>query len=78
MTAITISGLQPGSSYIFKVSVIGGGVNVGSSSNTVTVDTGSLPGRQTVANYQSSPGEGSTTIIQADILVPYAFIRLYI
>lgn len=77
MTAITIGGLQPGTSYIFKVSAVGGGGNVGSSSNTVTVDTESLPGGQTVANYQSSPGEGSTTI-QADILVPYAFIRLYI
>jgi hypothetical protein len=77
MTAITIGGLQPGTSYSFHVNAVGGGGAVGSSSNTVTVDTQSLPGGQTVTKYQSSPGEGSTTI-QADILVPYAFIRLYI
>jgi hypothetical protein len=46
-------------------------------SNTSTVKTNLLPGGKIVANWKSMPGEGST-IIKADILVPYAFIPLYI
>jgi hypothetical protein len=77
MTMITVDGLQPGASHAFHVSAVGGGGHIGSASNTVTVDTKSLPNGNIITNYHSSPGADSTTI-QADILVPYAFIRLYI
>lgn len=77
MTTVTIGGLKSGTSNVLHVSAVGAGGHLGSSSNTVTVDTKSLPGGETVANCLSSPREGSTTI-QADILVPYAFVRLYI
>lgn len=77
MTSITIGGLQPGASHVFHVSAVGGGGNLGPSSNTITFDTKSLPAGKTVSDYHSSPGVASTSI-QADILVPYAFIRLYI
>ncbi|OGM49583.1 hypothetical protein ABOM_001752 [Aspergillus bombycis] len=77
MTTITIGGLQPGARHAFHVSAVGGGGNLGSASSTVAVITESLPNGNTIANYHSSPGADSTTI-QADILVPYAFIRLYI
>ncbi|KAB8211919.1 fibronectin type III domain protein [Aspergillus parasiticus] len=77
MTTITIGGLQPGARHIFHVSAVGGGGNIGSASMTVPVITESLPDGNTIANYHSSPGPDSTTIT-ADILVPYAFIRLYI
>ncbi|THC88424.1 hypothetical protein EYZ11_012126 [Aspergillus tanneri] len=77
MTTITIGGLQPGASHAFQISAVGGGGQIGSSSNTATVNTKSLPNGKTIVNYHSSPGADSTTV-QADILVPYAFIRLYI
>ncbi|PKY04114.1 fibronectin type III domain protein [Aspergillus campestris IBT 28561] len=77
MTAITIGGLGSGASHAFHVSAVGGGGHIGTSSNTVTVKTKSLPNGKTITKYHSSPGADSTTI-QADILVPYAFIRLYI
>ncbi|KAJ6080564.1 hypothetical protein N7499_005438 [Penicillium canescens] len=77
MTQITLGGLTPGASHDFHVSAVGGGGDLGSSSNTVTVVTDSLPNGKTVTNWHSTPQEGST-IIKADILVPYAFVRLYL
>ncbi|KAH8431510.1 uncharacterized protein LDX57_009173 [Aspergillus melleus] len=77
MTTITIGGLTSGSSHELHVKAVGGGGDTGSPSNTVTVNTKSLPGGKTVVNYHSSPGATSTTI-QADILVPYSFVRLYL
>ncbi|KAJ6038212.1 uncharacterized protein N7446_005026 [Penicillium canescens] len=77
MTQITLGSLTPGASHDFHVSAVGGGGDLGSSSSTVTVVTDSLPNGKTVTNWHSTPQEGST-IIKADILVPYAFVRLYL
>lgn len=77
MTAITIGGLQSGTSNTFSIRAVGGGGNTGSSSNTVTVNTESLPNGKTIADYNVTAGATSTTY-HADILVPYAFVRLYI
>lgn len=77
MTQITLGGLTPGSGYAFHVRALGGAGNMGPASDPVTVNTDALPGGKTVANWKSTPKEGSTTI-KAEILVPYAFVRLYI
>ncbi|PYH68086.1 uncharacterized protein BO88DRAFT_426729 [Aspergillus vadensis CBS 113365] len=77
MTTVTIGGLDPGSSYALHVNAVGGSGKLGSSSNTVTVETTSLPDGKTVTNAYASPSEGATTV-HADILVPYSFVRLYI
>lgn len=77
MTAITIGGLPSGSHVNFYVKAIGTHGDPGPSSNTVGVDTTPLPDGKTVTNYKASPSGASTTY-QADILVPYAFVRLYI
>ncbi|KAJ5423592.1 hypothetical protein N7491_008808 [Penicillium cf. griseofulvum] len=77
MTAITIGGLQSGTSYTLHVTAIGGAGKLGTASNSVTVKTKALPGGETITNYKSSPGATSSTFA-ADILVPYAFIRLYL
>ncbi|GLA52547.1 hypothetical protein AnigIFM63604_009412 [Aspergillus niger] len=77
MTTVTIGGLDSGTSYALYVSAVGGSGNLGSSSNTVAVETTSLPDGKTVTNSYASTSEGSTTI-HADILVPYSFVRLYI
>lgn len=75
MTTITIGGLQSGTSNVLSVRAVGGGGNTGSSSNTVTVNTESLPSGKTIADYNVTTGATSTTY-HADILVPYAFVRL--
>jgi hypothetical protein len=77
MTSITIGGLTPGTTNSFHVSAVGGSGNVGASSPTVSVTTKALPAGHAIANYNSSPGKSSTTY-KADIVVPYAFIRLYL
>lgn len=61
----------------FHVSAVGGSGRVGPASSTVTVHAKPLPNENIIVNYHSSPGADSTTI-QADILVLYYFIRLYI
>ncbi|KAH7390394.1 hypothetical protein BKA64DRAFT_747488 [Cadophora sp. MPI-SDFR-AT-0126] len=77
MTSMTIGGLSPGNSYEFYVLPVGQGGNTGFSSNRVTVNTNALPGGVSIINYSASPSGGSTTF-KADILVPYAFVHLYI
>ncbi|RAL15201.1 uncharacterized protein BO97DRAFT_463072 [Aspergillus homomorphus CBS 101889] len=77
MNGVTIGGLDTGTSYTIYVSAVGEGGTLGSSSNQVTVTTDSLPDGKTVANYKSSPRENST-VIEADVLVPYSIVRLYL
>lgn len=78
MSQVTIGNLAPGSSsLVFSVESIGGDGSQSSASNSVTSNTLSLPGGQTVVNVDVVPGATSTTY-QADILVPYAFLRVYI
>ncbi|KAL3451137.1 Spherulation-specific family 4-domain-containing protein [Aspergillus insuetus] len=77
MTALTVGGLASGTSYTLHVAAVGGSGNVGAASNTVTVATKSLPGGNTITDYKAIPGTDSSTF-SADILVPYAFIRLYL
>jgi len=77
MTTITIGNLAPGSTNSFYVCAVGGGGNVGPSSPTVSTTTKFLPAGHTVTNYDSSPG-ATSTIYKADVLIPYAFVRLYL
>ncbi|KAL3492448.1 Spherulation-specific family 4-domain-containing protein [Aspergillus germanicus] len=75
MTTITVGGLKAGSTYMLHVSAVGGSGTLGSPSNSVTVSTKALPLGKTITNYASIP-QADTTTFTADILVPYAFIRL--
>jgi hypothetical protein len=77
MTTITIGSLQPGTRYAFYAKAIGGGGVEGPQSPTSQMTTLSLPNSETVSNLRYSGGSTSTTY-QADILVPYAFVRLYL
>jgi hypothetical protein len=77
MTTITVGGLKAGSTYTLHVNAVGGSGTIGSPSNSVTVSTKALPLGKTITNYASKP-QADTTIFTADILIPYAFIRLYV
>ncbi|KAJ5273499.1 hypothetical protein N7478_008624 [Penicillium angulare] len=77
MTSITIGGLQPGTSYTFTVRAVGGGGTTGSASNTLTVNTKSLPDGNAISNLNATAGASSTTYT-ADVLIPYNSFSLYI
>ncbi|PVH73435.1 hypothetical protein DL98DRAFT_607326, partial [Cadophora sp. DSE1049] len=77
MKEVTIGGLAPGTSNTFTVTALGGNGKESGTSNSAMANTKSLPDGKTVINYSSKPSSGSTTI-KADVLVPYAFVRLYI
>lgn len=76
LTRATIGMLKPGSSASFEVKTIlsSGG---GGGSKSLTASTKSLPSGGSITNvsYQKS---GSTVVYTADVLVPYAFVRLFI
>lgn len=77
ITTLIISRLKPGTTYKLYISIVGEGGNISSYSNIITINTKLLPGRQTITNYYSSPGT-YFIIYTIKILVPYAFIHLYI
>lgn len=77
MTSATIGGLQPGTRYAFYMRAIGGGGQMGAQSPTSQMVTMSLPGGNSVSNLRYT-GDATTTTFQADVLVPYAFVRLFL
>ena len=78
MTTVTVGGLTPGSSYVFGLAVILPDGIESSISDTVSMSTLPLPsGGHTVRTASVSAGASSTTYT-ASILVPYAFIRLFL
>ncbi|KAH8819032.1 Spherulation-specific family 4-domain-containing protein [Xylogone sp. PMI_703] len=79
MTHTTIANRDPGSSGLtFEVYGIGGDGSLSSASNSVTANTPELPDGQTIANVQMISSTATTTTYQADILIPYAFLRVFI
>jgi hypothetical protein len=78
MTTVTIGGLDPGTSYTFGMSAINPDGTGAGIFDTVSVSTDSLPkGGHTVSDVSLS-GDGGSTTYTARILVPYAFVRLFI
>ncbi|KAF6803837.1 hypothetical protein CSOJ01_10621 [Colletotrichum sojae] len=77
MTVIVLGNLSPGTSYTFHVAAIGAGGIRSALSSKVIVQTMALPDGMTVIDHKSTPSTTST-VVQANILVPYAFVRVYI
>ncbi|KAB5511567.1 Spherulation-specific family 4-domain-containing protein [Coniochaeta sp. 2T2.1] len=77
MTSITIGGVPPGTAHTFTVTAVGSGGTTGPSSPSASTTTMSLPGGKPVTQASASI-LGSMTTIKADILVPYAFLCIYI
>lgn len=73
----TVGGYQPGSSSSFTVAAVGGGGSVSGQSSSVAVSFKSLPGGKTIRNQKAVASAGETTIT-VDVLVPYAFVRVFI
>jgi hypothetical protein len=78
MSRVTIGNINPGSSGLsFTLRAIGGDGSETGDSASASTNTLSLPNNQAIANISASPSTTST-IVNADILVPYAFLRIFI
>lgn len=77
MTDIVLGNLSPGTSYTFRVAAIGAGGIRSALSSKVIVQTMGLPDGMTVIDHKPTPSTTST-IVRANILVPYAFVRVYL
>ncbi|KAH1666586.1 hypothetical protein KXX65_000361 [Aspergillus fumigatus] len=77
MARVTIGNISPGSSMSFTVRAIGKNGKETIDSHSVSATTQSLPNNQAVTNVKVGKSATSTTI-QADFLIPYAFMRVYL
>ncbi|OAK94553.1 hypothetical protein IQ06DRAFT_286666 [Phaeosphaeriaceae sp. SRC1lsM3a] len=76
LTRATVGMLQPGTSASFEVKTVlsSGG---GGGARSITASTKSLPANGSITNV-SYKNNGGTVTYTADVLVPYAFVRLFI
>ncbi|KAH2312531.1 hypothetical protein KXV47_003722 [Aspergillus fumigatus] len=77
MARVTIGNISPGSSMSFSVRAIGKNGKETIDSHSVSATTQSLPNNQAVTNVKVGKSATSTTI-QADFLIPHAFMRVYL
>ncbi|KAI2733367.1 CAZyme family GH135 [Penicillium roqueforti] len=78
LTRATVGMLDPGSSGIsFEVRTVLTSGSGGGSSRTISASTKSLPSDGPITNV-SYTQNGDTVVYKADVLVPYAFVRLFI
>ncbi|OJI89883.1 hypothetical protein ASPTUDRAFT_79749 [Aspergillus tubingensis CBS 134.48] len=77
ITKVTIGNIDHGTSITFTVKAIGSGGSASGNSNSVEATTLELPDNQPVTNVKSSSTATKTTV-QADILIPFAFQRVFL
>nr|OQO27418.1 hypothetical protein B0A51_07869 [Rachicladosporium sp. CCFEE 5018] len=78
MTAVTVGGLTPGQSYVFSLAAMLGDGTSSTKSNSITMTTMSLPGNGHTVSSTSVTMSGGSTTYTARILVPYAYVRIFI
>lgn len=75
---MTIGGLEPGILYKFDIVAVNGEGTITAKGQQIAMNTLALPeGGHTVSHTSVSTG-ASQTIVHANILVPYAFVRVFI
>jgi hypothetical protein len=78
MTVVTVGNLEPGKSYTFSiVAISAGGIESGLSQLAI-VKTLALPHKGRTVADTSVSATASQTTYKAKILVPYAFVRIFI
>ena len=78
MTRVTVGNLTPGTAYVFTVVVLASDGTQLPGTPSASATTTALPdGGKTVTNVKNSTSPDSSAY-DADILVPYAFVRLFI
>jgi hypothetical protein len=77
MTVVTVGGLEPDTSYTFSVAAISAGGNHSPKSQKASVQTLALPKKGHTVSSMSQTGTETETVFEAEILVPYAFVRIF-
>jgi hypothetical protein len=78
MTTVTIGGLEPGEQYTFGIIAMNGDGTLSNGSELISVTTLPLPNAGQTVSHTSVSASGSQSIYKAHILVPYAFVRVFI
>jgi len=78
MTVVTVGNLEPGTSYTFSIVAISAGGMESGLSQLATVKTLALPHKGRTVADTSVSATASQTTYKAKILVPYAFVRIFI
>lgn len=79
MTAVTVGNLAVGTSgFSFQISAVGGGGSESPLSGTVTASTNSPAEAGKYITNANVVTSGSSSVYEADVLIPYAYVRLYI
>ena len=79
LLGVTVGGLTPGTrAYQFQVSTVGGDGRESPVLNTIESGTEALPGSGNRVNNIKADPSGASTSFQADVLVPFAFVRVFI
>lgn len=77
MTTVTVGGLEPNAPYTFSITAISSGGLESPRSLVATVKTLALPHKGHTVSSISQSGTETQTIFKAQILVPYAFVRIF-
>jgi hypothetical protein len=78
-TQVRVRNLASGTSdYAFTVTAIGGNSQESAASNLVSASTKALSGGKAIINVKDAFASPSSAVYQADILIPYAFNRIFI
>jgi len=78
MTTVTIGGLEPGTRYTLTIVALNGDGSASAAGPAIVLTTRALPGEGHTISSTSVSAGASQTIYKAEILVPYAFVRVFI
>jgi hypothetical protein len=78
MIEVTVGGLEPGTPYTFSITAVSASGIESEKSQLATTNTLALPGNGHTVASTSVSATDTQTIYKAKILVPYAFVRLFI
>jgi hypothetical protein len=77
MTVVTVGGLEPNTPYTFTIVALSSGGLSSPESQPATMKTLALPHKGHTVSSISQSGTGTQTVFKAEILVPYAFVRIF-
>lgn len=78
MITVTVGGLEPNTAYSFTILAVSPGGLKSRQSTAATITTLALPGKGHTVSSISYSGTDTQTTFKARILVPYAFVRIFL
>jgi hypothetical protein len=78
MITVTVGGLEPNTAYSFTILAVSSGGLKSRQSTAATITTLALPGKGHTVSSTSVSASANQAVYSARILVPYAFVRLFL